>query len=261
MRTTDMNEPDAAGRQARWMWPLLLRSFLIQAVWNPRGMQDVGFFFAVSPLARTMKDEERRAFVKRHLAFFNTNPVLAPYVIGAVARAELEGRGEADADEIKRALSGVLGMAGDALMWGALRPAAGLIAAAVALYGLQTNAWNVWVAPIVMLVVYNVPHIVLRARGMARGLAAGPAAASELLGVGFRRTVLATRWVGAFAVGFVLALAVSGTHRFGLPAAVAIGAFLVLGAVAARLRIPATVVGVAGAAGGIILMVSGFYGG
>ncbi len=248
-------------RPGGWKWRLFLRSFLLQAVWNPRGMQDVGFFFAMAPLARTMDDEERREFLKRHMGFFNTNPVLAPYIIGAVARAEMEGRGAEEAEEIKKALGGVLGMAGDALMWGGLRPAAGLIAAAVALYGLQTGIWGVWTAPVVMLVVYNVPHIFLKARGVARGLSVGPEAASELLGRGFRRAVLATRWAGAFAAGFVLALAAFGTESGGLASAVVMGAFLVLGAVAARLRIPSTLVAAAGAVGGIILMVSGFHGG
>ncbi len=257
----DSNKTCASMRPGGWKWRLFVRSFLLQAVWNPRGMQDVGFFFAVAPLARTMDEEERRAFLKRHMAFFNTNPVLAPYVIGAVARAEMEGRGAEEAEEIKQALGGVLGMAGDALMWGGLRPAAGLIAAAVALYGLQTGAWGVWTAPVVMLVVYNVPHIFLRARGVVRGLAVGPEAASEVLGRKFRRAVIATRWAGAFAAGFVLALAAFGSERAGVPSMVVMGAFLVLGAVAARLKIPTTVVAAAGAVGGIILMVNGFYGG
>jgi len=248
-------------RPTGWKWRLFVRSFLLQAVWNPKGMQEVGFFFAMSPILRTMDGEERRAFVKRHMAFFNTNPVLAPYVMGAVARAELAGRGAEEAEDLKRALSGVLGMAGDALMWGGLRPAAGLIAAAVALYGLRTGIWGVWVAPVVMLVLYNVPHIALRMRGASRGFESGPEAAQELLGRGFRRAVLAARWAASFAAGFVLALAVSGTANQGAPVAVAMGVFMVLGALAARLSIPSTIVAAAGALGGIILMVSGLYGG
>ncbi len=261
MSDADRNGTLSRGRPKGLKWRLFVRSFLLQALWNPRGMQGIGFYFAVAPLARTLDEDERRAFLKRHMGFFNTNPVLAPYVIGAVARAELEGRGAAEADDIKQALGGVLGMAGDALMWGGLRPAAGFIAAAVALYGLRTGAWGVWTAPVVMLAVYNVPHFVLRARGVARGFTLGPAAASELLGVGFRRAVLATRWTAAFAAGFILALAASGSQRFDLPVAAAMGVFLVLGAVAARLGIPATVIATAGALGGLILMVGGFHGG
>ena len=243
------------------MWRLLVRSFLLQAVWNPRGMQNVGFLFVVEPLAQGMDVEERKEFLARHMRFFNTNPVLASYIIGAVARAELEGRGVEDADEIKKALSGVLGMAGDALMWGGLRPAAGLIAAAAALYGLQTGAWGVWVAPAVLLILYNIPQLLLRMRGIARGMAEGPEAAKELLGKGFRRAVIAARCAAGFAAGLVLALVVPVTGHAGLPVAIVMGAFLLLGALAARLRVPSTAVAVAGVAGGIILMVSGFYGG
>lgn len=248
-------------RPGGWKWRLFVRSFLLQAVWNPRGMQDVGFFFAVSPLLHAMDEEERQAFLERHLEFFNTNPVLAPYVIGAVARAELSGQGRAESAEIKKALSGVIGMAGDALMWGGIRPAAGLIAAAVALYGLETGAWGVWAAPVVMLVLYNVPHIILKLRGVSRGMAVGPDAVTELLGPGFRRAVKTARCTAAFAAGLVLALAAAGSGGGGLPLAVTMGSFLVLGGVAARVGIPSTAVAAAGVLGGIILMVSGLYGG
>ena len=247
------------GRGLRWR--LFVRSFLLQSVWNPRGMQSIGFFFTLSPLVRSIDESEKRAFRQRHLEFFNTNPVLAPYIIGAVARAELEGRGEAEAAEIKQTLSGVLGMAGDALTWGALRPAAGLIAVAVGLYGLETGAWGVLTAPLAMLLIYNIPHFCLRARGVIRGFASGPQAVGELLGTGFRRTVLGTRWTAAFAAGFVLALSVVGGRRLGLPAVAATGAFLLLGVTAARLRIPTTIVGAAGVVGGIILMLGGSCGG
>ncbi len=75
---------------------------------------------------------------QRHLGFFNTNPVLASYVLGAAAAAELRDRtraGPAEARELKRALSGPLGMAGDALFWAALRPLAGFLGVLAALAG------------------------------------------------------------------------------------------------------------------------------
>ncbi len=258
-RVTTEEIPPATSPGLRW--GLFVRSFLLQAVWNPRGMQSLGFFFALSPLARNLDETTRRRFIERHTAFFNTNPVLAPYIIGAVARTELAGRGTEDSEDIKRALSGVLGMAGDALMWRAVRPAAALVGAAVALYGLRTGLWNAWVGPLVMLLCYNVPHIALRLRGISRGLARGPEAASELLGRGFAHAVRGARWVAAFAAGFVLALAALRPAIGGPAVAVVMGAFLVLGAVATRVGIPATLVALAGAAGGVILMLLGLDGG
>ena len=99
-----------------------------------------------------MRPDAAKAFLTRHLEFFNTNPTMATYVIGAVAAGELDAEevgGETVAD-VKRSLSGPLGMAGDALLWGSLRPLAGLSGVAVALLG---HAW----AAVALLVLYNVP--------------------------------------------------------------------------------------------------------
>ena len=120
---------------------LFARSFFVQSVWNPRGMQNVGLCFALLPLARSLSEPEKRKFMMRHLGFFNTNPTMASYVIGAVARAEAQGRGALESDDIKLTMGGPLGMAGDSLMWGAVRPLAGLVAALVAIYAYGRLCW------------------------------------------------------------------------------------------------------------------------
>ncbi len=149
---------------------VLWRSLFLQAAWNPRGMQNVGFCFAMLPVLRRRgaDKEARRAFLKRHLGFFNTNPTLASYVLGAAAAAEAAGADETVAGRLKKGLSSPLGMAGDALLWGALRPLAATVAVLLALRGF---AW----APLALVGVYGVPHLVLKARGIGVGAAAGPA--------------------------------------------------------------------------------------
>jgi PTS system mannose-specific IID component len=241
-----------SGRGARAA--LLLRSFFLQAVWNPRGMQNVGFCFTMLPLLGRWRDdpEGRRAFLTRHLGFFNTNPVLASYAIGAAASAELADAPE-QALEVKRSLGGPLGMAGDSLFWGSLRPLSALVGVALAA---QARAW----APFALLALYNVPHLYFRARGIASGGERGGAASSEVLGPAFRRGVALVRAAASFAAGLVLAFAMWGTARVDPGrAAVGLGLFA-LAYVAVRLRVPATVIGLA-AAGGVMLMVFGNGGG
>jgi PTS system mannose-specific IID component len=234
---------------------MLLRSFFLQAVWNARGMQNVGFCFAVLPLlgGRAANADARRAFLTRHLGFFNTNPALASYAIGAVASAEIEGDPEAAVD-VKRTLGGPLGMAGDSLFWGSLRPLAALVGVALAV---GTRSW----APLALLALYNVPHLYFRVRGIASGGARGAAAGSEVTGPGFRRAVALVRAAGAFVAGLVLALAVAGGDRID-PTRGAIAAILfALAVIAVRLRIPATLIGLAAAAGAVVLAAVGTVGG
>jgi PTS system mannose-specific IID component len=218
-------------------------------------MQNVGFCFSMLPLLTSEKGarEERRAFLARHLAFFNTNPVLASYAIGAAARAELAGEPE-EAVDIKRGVGGPLGMAGDSLFWGSLRPLAALIGVSLAAV---TRSW----APLALLAVYNVPHLYFRVRGIVAGGSRGAAAASEVTGPGFRRAVALVRAAGAFTAGFVLALAAAGDGHIDPKRGATAAALFALALVAARLRIPATVIGLAAAAGAVALMVVGTGGG
>ena len=55
------------------------RSFFLQASWNPRGMQNVGFADAIGPALSELYPEpaERARAVARHLEFFNCHPYMA----------------------------------------------------------------------------------------------------------------------------------------------------------------------------------------
>lgn len=244
------DRPVGAGLSARERTSLFFRSFLIQSVWNPRGMQNVGFCFAVLPVARRLRGDARArgAFLARHLVFFNTNPSLSTYVLSASASAEVALDPDG-AQKIKRALSGPLGMAGDALFWGAARPLAALAAVAAALMGAR------W-APAVLLAVYNVPHIVLRARGVSRGSALGALGAREVFGKRFRGLVSSLRALLFFAAGLVAALGVGAEGGATLQLLVIAGGFFLLTLVALKVRVPVTAIGLAGVVGGVAIMLT-----
>lgn len=99
------------------------RSTVLQAAWSFRGMQSLGFAYAMDPvLSRLYEGNAYRAAVRRHLEFFNTHPFLASAVLGASIRLEADGQGEAAVGRLKGALMGPYGAVGDSFYWGALKP-------------------------------------------------------------------------------------------------------------------------------------------
>ena len=114
---------------------VFLRSLFLQAAWNPRGMQNVGFADAIGPaLAELYPDPAERAkAAARHLEFFNCHPYLAAAILGGAVRLEERvASGELAAPEVSRfksALGPPFAALGDGFFWLALRPTAALAAA------------------------------------------------------------------------------------------------------------------------------------
>ena len=138
------------------------RSFLIQASWSFDRMQSLGFAYALSPvLKRLYPDEgEYRSRLRLHMEYFNTQPYLASFILGAAARMEEDrasGRaGQTEVTALKNTLMGPLGALGDSLFWAGLKPACALIAVSLLMAGIP------W-APLLFLVLYNSGHVWLRA--------------------------------------------------------------------------------------------------
>jgi len=144
------------------------RSFLIQSSWSFERMQSLGFFYSIVPAIRAIhKTEDKfKEACRRHLEFFNTNPYMAPAIIGATIRLEEDGASDDDIKGLKSALMGAYGALGDSLFWSSLRPLAAVSAVIFALLGF------VW-APVVFLVIFNLPHIFIRGYGMIMGYKMG----------------------------------------------------------------------------------------
>jgi PTS system mannose-specific IID component len=148
---------------------MFLRSLFVQASWNFEGLQNLGFFLLVYPaLAKKHGlSVELGSALKRHLDFFNTHPYFAGLVAGAVVHEE---GGDLDRgrflEDLKRSLMSTLASIGDGFFWATLKPLAILTALLPAIYG-------VWWAPLVLLVLFNVPHLYLRWWGIRAGLEKG----------------------------------------------------------------------------------------
>jgi PTS system mannose-specific IID component len=114
--------------------------------------------------------EEYEARLRLHMSYFNTQPYLASYILGAVVRLEEErasGRDRsADIQGLKTALMAPLGALGDSFFWGSLKPFAAITAVAFAMTGS-------WWAPLLFLAVYNCAHVSLRAGVLYSGYRSG----------------------------------------------------------------------------------------
>ena len=148
------------------------RAFLIQASWSFERMQSLGFAYAIEPVLRKLYPDQKEFSdrLKLHMHYFNTQPYLASFILGAVVRME-QDRAEqraviADVQGLKTALMAPLGALGDSFFWGALKPMAAVIAVAMVVGG-------AWWAPFFFLIVYNVWHIGLRVSLVFMGYRSG----------------------------------------------------------------------------------------
>ena len=146
-------------------WRVFLRSFLIEIMWNYPRMQNVGFTFCLLPaLDRLITDEKRRKEVTlRQIESGNTNPAFAPMCIGAISRLEEEDSAQNPA-QIKKRLMSTLAAQGDRIFWGILRPVSSLISVSIAMM-----SSSYLLAPIIALLIYNVPNVVIRYVGFHAG--------------------------------------------------------------------------------------------
>ncbi|HAD03762.1 MAG: hypothetical protein A2091_12060 [Desulfuromonadales bacterium GWD2_61_12] len=157
---------------------LFLRSLLLQASWNFERLQGLGALYVMAPALRYLyRDEDLVRAYGRHTEYFNTHPFLAPAVLGATLHLEAAAAsGEAvefPVSEFKTLLASPCAAMGDAFFWGGLRPLAAVVALFFALNG------SLW-APLVLLILFNLPHLYCRLRGLQLGLKLGVGIAGEL---------------------------------------------------------------------------------
>lgn len=224
--------PPAAGPvlPARRLWPLVVRSFLLQASWSYERMQTVGFAFLLAGEGRKLAPGDAAApFLQRHLGFFNTNPPMASFIAGAAVRMEEEvaaGRlAPAEIERFKRAVVSPLAAWGDTLFWATLRPTATAIGAVI---GWLAGAWGA----LAYLIVYNALHLTTRASGLQQGYRLGRGVAGWISSSSLRRWPGRLQPVGLAALGMAAGLSLAGGRaQFGdvgaaLLGLVMVGAFL-----------------------------------
>lgn len=148
-----------------------LRSFALQGSWNFERLQGLGALYVMAPaLKHFYQGHDRLAAFRRQLGYFNTHPFLATSVLGTTIHQEgCAASGSASAVDLKAYRQMVMApytAMGDALFWGGLRP----LAASMALFfAVEASAW----APVMFLLVFNVPHLWYRWNGLVQGCREG----------------------------------------------------------------------------------------
>ena len=154
-------------RKAFW------RSATLYAAVSPAKQGASGFCYSLMPaLNHFYKDpEKKKEALSRSMSYFNTTVPFSTFIMGLVASMEKENSEKPDFDTasinaVKSSLMGPLAGIGDSIFWGVLR----VIAAGIAVSMGQSG--NV-LAPLVFLILFNLPSILVRYYGTFLGYKLG----------------------------------------------------------------------------------------
>lgn len=181
---------------------LFARSIPYEHSWNYERMGNVGYTWALLNILKKLypDKEDLSKAMKRHLTVYNVTPYISTFPLGISAameeaNAENEDFDEKSISDVKTALMGPLSGIGDAFFWGTLRVIATGIGCALALKG---NILGV----LLFLLVFNIPHYIIRYLGTFFGYKLGNDAISKLTQSGLMTKVMeAASIVGMMVVG------------------------------------------------------------
>lgn len=199
-------------RKAFW------RSFTLYAAVSPAKQGASGFCYSLMPFINKFykEDEEgKKEALSRSMSYFNTTIPLSTFIMGLVASMEKENSEKKDFDTssinaVKSSLMGPLAGIGDSIFWGVLR----VVAAGIAV-GLGT-AGNI-LAPIVFLILFNVPALLIKYYGTFLGYKLGSEYIQKVYASGLMNILTkAASIVGLIMVGGMTASMVTFQSKFEL---------------------------------------------
>lgn len=199
---------------------LFLNSFLLEASYNYERQQGLGFCVGMIPTIKRLyqtKEEQAKA-LERHMAIYNTTPHVSGIVSGVATAMEEQAATNPNFDystinAVKVGLMGPLAGIGDSFFWGTFR----VIAAGI---GISLAQQGSILAPIVFLLVFNIPHLLVRYFGTLYGYRFGTSLMSNISGSGIIQKVSkAATIVGLIVIGAMSASMV----KLSTPLAITLG--------------------------------------
>lgn len=156
------NEVEISKDERKMLRQIFFRSFTVFAPFNYAKQGGSGFCYTMIPFINKFYKEkdEKISALKRHITWYNATQNVGTFIMGLAASMEKENS-EKDyfnaesINTVKASLMGPFSGIGDTLFWGVLR----VVAAGIAMtFGEQGNP----LAPIIFLIIYNVPSVITR---------------------------------------------------------------------------------------------------
>ena len=212
MTTMSSSENEAEKKLTRKeLRQIFWRSCMLDSSWNYERQQNIGYSFAMTPVAKKLYDdgspEQARAYA-RGLDFMAVTPQISTLLMGINAAMEEENSNNPDFDEssiaaVKASLMGPLAGIGDSLIAGTLR----IIATGIAIGFAQQGSL---LGPVLLLLIFNVPGFLLRFFGLKFGYRYGSSFIKNAASGGMMENVtFAASIIGLMAIGGMVASYVS----------------------------------------------------
>lgn len=179
------------------------RSNLFQGSWNFERMQGLGFAYSMVPVIKRLYPDpnspERKAAIKRHLEFFNTQPFVGAPILGVTIAMEEERANGKEIDDaaingIKVGLMGPLAGVGDPIFWGTVRPVFAALGAGIALTGSLLG-------PILFFLLFNLVRLATRYYGVTYGYKKGLDVVQDMSGGLLQKLTEGASILGLFIMG------------------------------------------------------------
>jgi PTS system mannose-specific IID component len=200
----------------------IIRTFLIQCVWNFERYLNYGVAFALIPIMKRLylKKDCPRA-LSRHMEYFNTHPYMASFIIGSIVHLESKNSKfkskvhEEEISALKIGMMGPLAAIGDNLFWATIRPFCVLIALGFYFseFYFQKNQYGFLIVPITFLVIYNFAHLYIRIDGFFQGYQHGDQVILVLKKYRFQRAIQGLHLLSLLLIGSLMIFMNNNPHQ------------------------------------------------
>lgn len=176
------------------------RSFALQGAFNYERMQNIGYCYSMIPVIKRLYPNKKDASlaITRHLEIFNTTPAIVPAILGISVAMEEENSNSPSFDgqsisAVKASLMGPLAGIGDSFFWGTIR----VIAAGI---GVSLAKEGSIFGPLLFLLIYNIPNILVRIFGLKFGYQLGVNSLDRIQKEGLMDKIMAVATIVGLAV-------------------------------------------------------------
>ena len=183
------------------------RAFLLPSCYSMDRMQAPGFCYSMIPTIKRLygDDKEKMAdALTRHQEVYNNTYACSPFVLGIATAMEEQAANDPTFDvhainNIKVALMGPLSGIGDTFFWGTFR----IIGSGIGISFAQQGSI---LGPILFLIIYNIPHILVRIFGLKYGYQLGSQSIEALVSGGLmNKATMAATVMGLTVIGGMIA--------------------------------------------------------